>query len=201
MVKDGFYFSAPLLLLGALLIFFNWIVPGLILVGLGCFVLFFFRDPNRPTPKDPGIIISPADGKVVSVVDHDKGKRISIFLSVFNVHVVRTPVSGEVTRSEYRKGKFLLAFDERASFENEQQIFTVKGEQEITFALIAGLIARRIIPWTNEGEQVKRGDRIALIRFGSRVDIFIPPDCKIEIKNGDRVRAGTSILARFKDVL
>ena len=108
-------------------------------------------------------------------------------------------MAGKIVETEYRKGKFLLAFDERASLENEQQIFVVDGEQRITFSLIAGLVARRIIPWKNQGDQVARGDRMALIRFGSRVDILIPPDFDLKVKSSDRVRAGKSILAQIKE--
>lgn len=200
MVKDGYYFSTPLLLAGVILIYLDWMIPGLLFIFLGCFVIFFFRDPERSGPRDPGLILSPADGKIVSIVNQEEGTRVSIFLSVFNVHVVRSPISGQITGSEYRKGKFLLAFDERASLENEQQVFTVEGEQKVTFSLIAGLVARRIIPWKNRGDQISRGDRIALIRFGSRVDILIPAEFDVRVKNRDRVHAGVSVLASFKEL-
>jgi len=199
MVKDGYLFSAPFFLAGVLGLYFGWTAAALSAFGLGGFILLFFRNPEREIPQDPGLVVSPADGKVVGIESREDGNRVSIFLSVFNVHVVRSPVGGKIVDSIYRKGKFLLAFDERASLENEQQIFVVEGERKITFSLIAGLVARRIIPWKMPGEQVARGDRMALIRFGSRVDIWIPPECDLNVRIGDRVRGGSSVLARSKE--
>ncbi len=196
MVKDAYYFMIPLLALAAALFFFQWWIAGGVLAGLAAFVGFFFRDPERTIPNVAGAIVSPADGKVIRITRLPGGEsRLSIFLSVFDVHVNRAPIAGKVTRQVHQDGKFLLAFDDRATLENEQLQLTLSGDREISFALIAGLVARRIIPWKKIGDTVSRGDRIGLIRFGSRVDIVIPEDCRLEVRVGERVRGGSTILA------
>ena len=123
---------------------------------------------------------------------------MSIFLSIFDVHVNRAPIEGTIVKKIYQPGKFRLAFDERASVENEKVTITIEGERNLTFSLIAGLVARRIRVWKNEGVQVCKGDRIGLIRFGSRVDIVFPPECEIVVNKGDRVYGGSSVLARWR---
>ena len=192
-VREAFSFSLPLIALALLSFYFGLPVLALVLLVVAGFVVFFFRDPNREIPDQPDCILSPADGKVVRVRREDGGTRVSIFLSIFNVHVSRAPVDGRIEQSEHRNGKFLFAFDDRASIENEQHLFRIG---DISFALIAGLVARRIVPWKKQGEVVRRGDRIALIRFGSRVDLLVPEDGEVAVSEGDRVRAGSSILAR-----
>ena len=192
-VQDGYLFALPPILAAILGWYLGFLVPAVVCLLLGAFVLFFFRDPHREIPEDPSAIVSPADGKVVGVKPEGTGSRVSIFLSVFDVHVNRAPVGGRIERCEHRPGKFLLAFDDRASVENEQVVFKIG---DITFSLIAGLVARRIIPWKREGDLVRKGDRIALIRFGSRVDLLLPDDCLVLVSRGDRVRAGSSVLAR-----
>jgi len=194
-VRDAYLFSLPLFVIAVVCLVGGVFWAGAIFLVLGGFVAFFFRDPERQIPADPDAIVSPADGKVIRIRTEGEQPVICIFLSVFNVHVNRSPVEGKVTRSEHRKGKFYLAFDDRASVENEQHVFTIG---DVTFALIAGLVARRIIPWRTVGDSVKRGDRIALIRFGSRVDLIVPADAEVVVSEGDRVRGGTSILARRK---
>ncbi len=123
---------------------------------------------------------------------------LSIFLSIFDVHVNRAPIEGTIIKKHYQPGRFRLAFDERASVENEKVTITIGGERDLTFSLIAGLVARRIRVWKNEGAQVKKGDRIGLIRFGSRVDVVFPPECEILVNKGDRVCGGSTVLARWK---
>jgi phosphatidylserine decarboxylase len=184
----------------ALSFYFGWVIPGLLLLLLAAFVAFFFRNPDREIPNDPESIVSPADGKVIQVVRTEDFTRVSIFLSVFNVHVNRAPIDGLVTAVDHRPGRFLLAFDERASVENEQVVFRIRGQKgiEFEFALIAGLVARRIIPWKKVGERVEKGERIALIRFGSRADILIPSSCRTLVSKGESVRAGSSVLASWK---
>jgi len=194
---DAFLFSPPFLILGLVLLLLGFPIPGAAFLVLGGLVMLFFRDPHRTVAVDPRSILSPADGKVILIREVDGAVRLSIFLSVFNVHVTRSPVAGPIERIEHRPGKFLLAFDERASVDNEQVIFTVGG---VTFSLIAGLVARRIIPWKKIGEVVEQGDRIALIRFGSRADLIIPPGYSIVVREGDRVRAGMSVLAKRGEV-
>jgi phosphatidylserine decarboxylase len=203
MVMDGYKFAAPPLLLGILALLFHWIVLGSVLVLLGVFVLFFFRDPERTPPSDPDAIVSPGDGRVMEVVEELRdgiaGRRISIFLSIFDVHVNRSPVSGRITAIEYRTGKFYVAMRGRASAENEQNAFHVSTDRgEIVFKQIAGWVARRILCWKSVGDSVTRGERVGMIRFGSRMDVWLPDRVDILARPGQHVAGGTSILARWK---
>ncbi|MFZ0427431.1 MAG: phosphatidylserine decarboxylase [Acidobacteriota bacterium] len=191
--REAFSFALPPLVLGLLALYFGFPWVAIPLVVLAGFVVFFFRDPERKIPDEADCILSPADGKIVRIRKEAGGTRVSIFLSIFDVHVNRAPVDGRIEHSEHREGRFLFAFDDRASVENEQHSFRIG---DISFSLIAGLVARRIVPWKAQGDYVQRGDRIALIRFGSRVDLLVPADGEIAVAEGDRVRAGTSILAR-----
>lgn len=198
-VKDGYRFIVPLGLLTIAL----WAV-ALPLAAVVCgllflFVTYFFRDPEREIPSDPNVIVSPADGKVVAIVqekDPFMGKtftRISIFLSVFNVHVNRVPLAGRIEKKRYNHGKFLAAFNHKASLDNEQSILLIKSANaEIVVKQIAGLIARRIVCWANEGDHYELGQRYGLIRFGSRVDIFVPEGSRLTVKIGDHVQGGSS---------
>ncbi len=198
MVKDAYYFLIPLLLAATATAFFFWPLSLLFLL-LACFVAFFFRDPERALPDDPTAIVSPADGKVIRLDETaDGATRLSIFLSVFDVHVNRAPIEGKIASQQHRPGKFLLAFDDRAAVENEQLQITLEGAHRISFSLIAGLVARRIVPWKQPGDLVKRGDRIGLIRFGSRVDLVIPAGCRLNVRRGDRVYGGSSVLAHWE---
>ncbi|HWF13104.1 MAG TPA: phosphatidylserine decarboxylase family protein [Candidatus Acidoferrales bacterium] len=203
MVKDGYWFAAPPLLLGIIAIVFHWNWLGGILLFLGLFVVFFFRDPERTPPADPALIVSPADGRVVGIVEESfggkTGHRISVFLSVFNVHVNRSPVGGRITAIEYRTGKFYAAMRGRASAENEQNAFHVLTDRgEVVFTQIAGWVARRIVVWKAIGDSLVRGERIGMIRFGSRMDIWLPDNVEILVKSGQSVAGGTSVLARWK---
>jgi phosphatidylserine decarboxylase len=203
MVKDGYKFAAPPLLLGLLALGFHWTWIGGVLIVLGVFVLFFFRDPERTPPSDPDAIVSPGDGRVMEVVDEPRGtqagRRISIFLSIFDVHVNRSPVAGKITAIEYRSGKFYAAMRGRASAENEQNAFHVTTDRgEVVFKQIAGWVARRIICWKSAGESVTRGERVGMIRFGSRMDIWLPDHVDVVVRPGQHVAGGTSILARWK---
>jgi phosphatidylserine decarboxylase len=202
MVKEGYYLGLPLLLLAGAAYLTQWTVVAVVLVCLALFVFSFFRDPERVIPSDPGAIVSPGDGRVVVVTDEEDsgrpGKRISIFLAVWNVHVNRAPAAGVITKLEYRPGKFLAAMRERASTENEQNVFTLSTDAgEMVFKQIAGLIARRVVSWKKQGERVARGERIGLVRFGSRVDVWVPKDAEILVKLGDNVKGGASVLASW----
>jgi phosphatidylserine decarboxylase len=175
-------------------------IAGTLLV-LGLFCAFFFRDPERTTPDGPGLVVSPADGKVVGILQPADGPlgpgstQISIFLSIFDVHVNRTPISGRIERVEYNKGEFLPAFDDKASLRNEQNSVVVRdGDRRVAFKQIAGLIARRIVFRKQVDDAVTRGERVGLIKFGSRVDVFFPPGSTLRVKRGDRVQAGASVL-------
>src|SRR5271169_615921 len=202
MVKEGYYFGLPLLALGGAAYLAQWTIAAIVLVCLAIFVFSFFRDPERVIPAEPGAIVSPGDGRVVVVTDEEDagrpGKRISIFLAVWNVHVNRSPAAGIITTMEYRPGKFLAAMRERASMENEQNVFTLSTDAgEMVFKQIAGLIARRVVSWKREGERVARGERIGLVRFGSRVDVWLPKDAEILVRVGENVKGGSSVLARW----
>jgi phosphatidylserine decarboxylase len=202
MVKEGYYFGLPLLVLGVAAYLAQWTVAAVVLVCLALFVFSFFRDPERVITAEPGAIVSPGDGRVVVVTDEEDagrpGKRISIFLAVWNVHVNRSPAAGVITRMEYRPGKFLAAMRERASMENEQNVFALSTDAgEMVFKQIAGLIARRVVSWKKEGERVARGERIGLVRFGSRVDVWVPKDAEILVRVGENVKGGSSVLARW----
>jgi phosphatidylserine decarboxylase len=203
MVKDGYKFAAPPLLLGIVAVLFHWNWPGGVLIFLGMFVVFFFRDPERTPPPDEDAIVSPADGRVMEVVEESlggkPGRRISVFLSIFDVHVNRSPVAGRITAIEYRTGKFYAAMRGRASAENEQNIFHVQADRgEVVFKQIAGWVARRIVCWKSSGDSVVRGERVGMIRFGSRVDIWLPEGVEILVRPGQYVAGGTSVLARWK---
>jgi phosphatidylserine decarboxylase len=202
-VKEGYYFGLPLLLFGGVAYLAQWTVVAIVLVLLALFVFSFFRDPERVIPSESGAIVSPGDGRVVVVTDEEDsgvpGKRISIFLAVWNVHVNRAPAAGVITKMEYRPGKFLAAMRARASVENEQNVFTLSTDAgDIVFKQIAGLIARRVVSWKKQGERVARGERIGLVRFGSRVDVWVPKDAEILVKLGQNVKGGSSVLARWQ---
>lgn len=167
------------------------------------FSLYFFRDPNREMPQEEHKFVSPADGKVVQIIDVNdpevgQAKQISIFLSVFNVHKQVVPMGGKILHSKYNKGKFLAAWDHKASMDNEQTEVLFESESELKYKVkqIAGLIARRILCYMEEGESYKRGDRLGFIRFGSRVDIIVPYNFKIEVKVGDIVKNASTILGQ-----
>jgi phosphatidylserine decarboxylase len=202
MVKEGYYFGVPLLVLGGVGFLLHWYAAASVLVFLAAFVFSFFRDPERVIPAGPGAVVSPADGRVVVVTDEENarraGQRVSIFLAIWNVHVNRSPAAGTITALEYRPGKFLAAMRERASLENEQNVFTLSTDAgEMVFKQIAGLIARRAVSWKKAGEQVARGERIGLVRFGSRVDVWLPREAEILVKVGENVKGGSSVLARW----
>lgn len=178
-----------------------------VLLGIfAVFNLFFFRDPQREVPDNQFAVISPADGRVMEVRNvkeehyfNSQVQRISIFLSVFNVHVNRTPIAGTVDYFSYRTGKFLAAFKAEASGENEQTVIGMVSQKghRVLFKQIAGLIARRIICHQREGQVWEAGKRMGLIRYGSRVDVFVPLDAKVLVKKGQNVKGGESILATF----
>src|SRR5258708_37988716 len=202
MVKEGYYFGLPPLLLGGVSFLLHWYTAAVVLVLLAAFVFSFFRDPERVIPTEPGAVVSPGDGRVVVVTDEENagrpGKRVSIFLAVWNVHVNRSPDAGTIAKMEYRPGKFLAAMRERASVENEQNVFTLTTEAgEMVFKEIAGMIARRVVSWKKAGEKVADGERIGLVRFGSRVDVWVPKEAEILVQVGENVKGGSSVLARW----
>jgi phosphatidylserine decarboxylase len=200
MVKDGIYYAVAFTVGGGIVTYFAGGGFGLPLYFLAAFCAYFFRDPERLTPTGD-VAVSPADGKVVAVVAETPTQtRISIFLNIFDVHVNRTPISGVITDVQYQKGLFLVASREDASTRNEQNTVTIQGDgTRVVFKQIAGLIARRIVFDKKPGDIVTAGERVGLIKFGSRVDVIFGPEWVVEVSPGMRVRAATSVLARRKD--
>ena len=199
MVRDGYKFVLPLVILTGLSAFLHQPAVTAILLVLTAFTAFFFRNPGRQIPDGANLIVSPADGKVVKISRDENGEQtLCIFLNIFNVHVTRAPIAGEVTGFEYRRGKFKVAFDEEASSVNEQNIVSFAGpDLSLVVKQVAGLIARRVICWKKRGESVGRGELFGLIRFGSRVDMVMPARVNIRVAVGDRVRGGSSIIGDY----
>ena len=200
MVRDGYYYGLALIASGVLLAWLTSPIWAVIPFLAAFFFLWFFRDPERAIPQESGALVSPADGKVtdVSVVNTQSGKqaRISIFLSVFDVHVNRSPIAGVIRDVHYQRGKFLDARSPDCADQNEQNIVTVEGDgQRIVFKQIAGLLARRIVFTRQPGDRLERGERVGLIKFGSRTDVLFDADARLNVKVGDRVKGGASILA------
>ena len=203
--SDGYRFIIPLVIITVALALspLIWLAgaSGLLLL----FVLNFFRDPERTIPNDERVVVSPGDGKVVEIVEEKDAlldepyRRISIFLNVFNVHVQRTPVAGRIEQIKYNKGKFLNAASHKASLDNEQNSMIIHtGKEKVLVKQIAGLIARRIVCWAKEGDNYNLGQRFGLIRFGSRVDLFLPLNAEIKVSLGDHVSGGSSIIGYLK---
>ena len=200
MVRDGYYYGTLLLVAASLIGWLAgaaWAIPCVLLAA---FFLWFFRDPEREIPDTPGAVVSPADGKVTdisTVMVHGVPRvRISIFLNVFDVHVNRSPIAGIVRDIRYQRGKFLNAMSDACADQNEQNIIAVEGEgQTVVFKQIAGLLARRIVFTKKVGDVLKRGERVGLIKFGSRTDILLDSSSKLTVERGNRVKGGSSILA------
>src|SRR5579859_5982169 len=200
MVRDGYLYALPLIAVAALL---GWLTSpawAVVPVLLAFFFLWFFRDPERAIPDEAGAVVSPGDGKVTDVapltVGNQKQLRISIFLSVFDVHVNRSPIAGVIREIRYQRGKFLNAMNVTSAEQNEQNIVTVEGDgQIVVFKQIAGLLARRIVFHPKVGDRLERGQRVGLIKFGSRVDVLFDASARVNVKVGDRVKGGASVLA------
>ena len=198
-VSTGIYYAIALFAAGALVFWLAgpWFAIPMPLLALFC--LYFFRDPDRPIPSGP-VAVSPADGKVVAIKPEGGLNRLSIFLNVFDVHVNRTPIGGAIQKVFYQHGKFLVASREECSTDNEQNIVTVSGDgTTVIFKQIAGLIARRIVFTKKPGDTVAIGERIGLIKFGSRCDVLFGPEWEITVQPGQRVSAGSSVIARRLD--
>lgn len=203
MVRDGYIYAFVLLVVAAIMtwVTHSWIwaiVPLL----LATFFLWFFRDPERLIPAGEGLILSPADGLVTETASIEtpagQRKRISIFLSVFDVHVNRSPIAGVLTSVRYQKGQYLNAMNPASAERNEQNAVTVHGGGiEVTFKQIAGLLARRIVFNLHEGDMVERGQRVGMIKFGSRVDVVVPFEAEFRVSKGQHVQGGASVLAQM----
>jgi phosphatidylserine decarboxylase len=207
MVRDGYLYGITLLAVAAAVYFLTggW-VWTLIPIVLAAFFLWFFRDPPRAIPQGEGLIVSPADGKLTAIerviTPSGESLRLSIFLSVFDVHVNRSPVSGTLREVRYQKGEFLNALNPVCAEKNEQNIAVVDSDDghEVAFKQIAGLLARRIVFEPKIGDRVERGERIGMIKFGSRVDVLMPAYAEVRVRKGDTVRGGSTILAHIPDL-
>jgi phosphatidylserine decarboxylase len=207
MVRDGYFYGIALFLVAGLVWFFThtwelWILPSI----LALFFLWFFRDPNREIPQGDGLVVSPADGKVTEALcvttAQGESLRLSIFLSVFNVHVNRSPITGTLRDVLYRKGLYLNAMNPASAEKNEQNKAIVEADAgySVAFTQIAGLLARRIVFLPKPGDRLIRGQRVGLIKFGSRVDVLLPGHAELHVKKGDRVKGGSSILATIPNI-
>jgi phosphatidylserine decarboxylase len=203
MVRDGYLYGASLFVV-AVIVWFSTHFASLtaLPVVLGVFFMWFFRDPERRIPQEPGLVVSPGDGVVQEAewIETTAGSRIrvTIFLSVFDVHVNRAPVGGTVTVVDHRDGEFTNAIHAESAIVNEQTLVVIdNGEYSVSFKQIAGLLARRIVCDLKPGDKVVRGQRMGLIKFGSRVDVLMPADAELRVRVGNKVKGGSSVIGRL----
>lgn len=205
--REGFPFLAVAICFACLFFIAGYAIWSVLSLMIASFIAFFFRNPERKIPKGDGLILAPADGRVISVADGARApysgresKRISIFMSVFDVHVNRFPVGGTVEDVVYHAGRFFVASLDKASESNERNVLLIRDRagREFVIVQIAGLIARRIVCYFKKGDRAGIGERLGLIRFGSRVDLYVPPGAAVSVKQGDKVKAGESIVGRFE---
>jgi len=205
MAKEGIPFILLFLIPAVISFAIGWWVAAALCLALTAFMAFFFRDPPRECPTDDRLVLSPADGRVVAAgpVDHrvpESATQISIFLSPLDVHINRSPIAGEILEVAYKPGAFHIASKDIASAENEQNVVTVRGEKvTIVFRQIAGVLARRIVLWKKKGDRVSMGEKVGLMKFSSRMDVILPPEVDVEVKKGDRVVGGVSVLGRVRN--
>lgn len=200
MVRDGIPYVVAPIVLGVPPAFFGYWPISLALLAVAGLMAFFFRDPRRQVPTEPGIVVAPADGRV-TVVRRADGQNseslVSIFLSPLDVHVNRAPIGGEITEIVYKGGKFLMATNEKARLLNEQNTLTIRGlEVTVECTQIAGILARRIVCWKREGDRVECGERFGMIKFGSRTDLVMPASVEVVVEEGMHVRGGVTIVGR-----
>lgn len=197
MAKEGLPFVIVPALLALLLAYFGiWWAAG-ILAAVATFMAYFFRDPYRTTPDGDGLILAAADGRVTRIDDDENGKLVSVFMSPFDVHINRSPVRGVITKVQYTKGKKAPATSNSASTTNERNSITIDtGELSIRCTQIAGIMARRIVCWSKEGDELERGQKFGLIKFSSRTDVLMPANVELAVKIGDHVKAGETVIAK-----
>jgi len=203
MVRDGIpYVVIPLVLaVVPIILGYWWLAIPLMVIAV--FMAYFFRDPDRTVPTEPGIVVAPADG-LVTIIRLADGREnpeslVSIFLSPLDVHINRSPISGVITDISYKKGKYLMATKEASRLLNEQNTLTIEGDGlTVRCTQIAGILARRIVCWKQKGEGVKCGERFGMIKFGSRTDVLLPPHVEVTVREGMRVRGGVTIVGRVK---
>lgn len=205
---EGWVYIIPFVILAAASLLIQWYVAAIIFSAIAAFLINFFRDPHRKGSERHVDVLSPADGTVVLIKDIPDGeiwqgltKQVSIFMSVFDVHVNRAPISGRIVHYRYLEGKKIAAMSHKSSIENEQNLVVMTDDRGATLAFkqIAGLLARRIVFDKKEGDAVARGERVGMIKFGSRVDCFFPPNTKILVKNGDKVKVALSVIAEIPE--
>jgi len=201
-VKESIpYISVPVVLAAAAAVLGFWYVAAFLIV-VALFMAFFFRDPKRVPPSDPDVVVSPADGKVTRVGPVAQGADsptvISIFLSPLDVHINRSPILGKIVDVRYSPGKFLMATNEKASLVNEQNALTIQGEKiTVVCKQIAGILARRVVCWKGKGDNLGLGERFGMIKFSSRTDVLLPANVTVTVKEGERVRGGTTVIGRI----
>lgn len=201
-VKESIpYISVPVVLAAAAAVLGFWYVAAFLIV-VALFMAFFFRDPKRVPPSDPDVVVSPADGKVTRVGPVAQGADsptvISIFLSPLDVHINRSPIPGKIVDVRYSPGKFLMATNEKASLVNEQNALTIQGEKiTVVCKQIAGILARRVVCWKGKGDNLGLGERFGMIKFSSRTDVLLPANVRVTVKEGERVRGGTTVIGRI----
>lgn len=199
MVKEGFPFVIAPMIAAMIFAYFGlWIFAGLLGL-LALFMAYFFRDPVRRVPDDAGIVVSAADGRVTRIDENEAGKTVSVFLSPLDVHINRAPIAGKIIKVEYIRGKKAPATSNEASFTNERNSITIQNDKiTVVCTQIAGIVARRIVCWRKEGDELALGEKYGLIKFSSRTDLLLPMNAVVAVKIGDRVVSGETIIARFE---
>ncbi len=205
-VKDGYPFIIAAVILTLIVYYFFGMVAAVVPAVLAAFFIYFFRNPSRSMPYDPNILYSPADGTVMAVEDiyddeylNEPATKVTVFLSVFNVHVNRSPIDGEIKYQRYTCGQFVPAYKKSASFENERHAIGLdNGRMRILVTQVAGLLARRIVSWVTLGHQMKQGECYGMIKFGSSTELVVPKNVEITVKKGDTVVGGITVMGRIK---
>lgn len=198
MVKEGFPFVLVPLGMAAVLALFGFWIAAIPLILIAFFMVYFFRDPYRVVPSGDGLIVSAADGRVTRIESNDDSKLVSVFLSPLDVHINRSPIAGKVSKITYTRGRKTPATSNNASLVNERNSLSIDGDNlTVTCTQIAGILARRIVCWPKEGDDLERGQKFGLIKFSSRTDVLMPPNVEITVQIGDKVRGGETIIARL----
>lgn len=198
MVKEGIPFVLVPAVLVVMFAILQWWILAAVLLFICLFMAYFFRDPKRTIPSEPNIVVSAADGRVTRIEETADGKLVSVFLSPLDVHINRSPIAGTIIDVDYVKGKKIPATNNAASFVNERNSLLIESpEMTVKCTQIAGILARRIVCWPHKGDNLERGEKFGLIKFSSRTDLLLPPDVDIEVKIGDRVTGGETIIGRL----
>jgi len=198
MVKEGFPFVIAAAVMALIFGFLQIWVAAAIFFGIAAFMAYFFRDPARTVPDADDIVVSAADGKVTRVEEAADGKLVSVFLSPFDVHINRAPIAGTITKVDYIKGRKIPATSDQASFVNERNSITITGDKmTVVCTQIAGIVARRIVCWNKEGDELALGQKYGLIKFSSRTDLLMPKQVEVQVSVGDRVVGGETVIARL----